>query len=380
MAARLVIVALLAMACGPSQVLEFAIEETDGDTDTMPAAESTSGDDPVPPDVGVPSTFIVNAFSPGGEPLTFEVQAGVIVALGGPSEPPASAAVVDLEGAFVVPGFIDSHVHLSPAFGMDQLDFGQSELARLGVVGGVDIAVALTDLPKLTGAWLGAGPLLAGNDGEFGASELTRDILTPDDARAAVDQAFGAGARVISVAVSNTIDDESLAALVERAHEYALPVAARQWSSTGMGRAAAAGADILSNTPLPPLTEDEVEYWGSRTVISTLSLYGGEVLAIDNLRRLHEAGATVLYGTDLGITGVPGISNAELTWLSAAGLTAQEILAAGTTAPAEIWGLDGVGTLTVGGPATFMTVAIDPLDNPSTLIEPLAVWVDGTRI
>ena len=48
-------------------------------------------------------------------------------------------------------------------------------------------------------------------------------------------------------------------------------------------------------------------------VVSTLAAFGGSPAAVDNLRRLHAAGATVLYGTDLGNTRDAGPSAEEPT-------------------------------------------------------------------
>ena len=372
------------MACGPSTVLEFAIEDTSGGQESGEDSTDDSTDDDddslPPPDLPVPGTFVLNARSPGGEPIELEIQAGVIVNLA-PSlpEPPASANQVDLAGAYILPPFIDSHVHLVPEFGEAQVGFGQTELARAGVIGGVDMSVPIGELPHYTDYWLGAGPMIGLSDGLFGIPGLTTPITTPGDATAAVDQAYGAGARVIAVDVNEDINDAALSALVARAHEHGLPVAAREVGSVRMGRAAAAGADILANTPFAPMSEGAVQYWSTRAVVSTQSVWGGEFNTMENLQRLYTAGTTILYGTDLGLQDVRGIEQFELNLLQGAGMTNQEVLDAGSKNPAEVWGLD-VGTLGMGRPATFMVVAQDPLVSMATIVEPLAVWIDGAPI
>ena len=65
--------------------------------------------------------------------------------------------------------------------------------------------------------------------------------------------------------------------------------------------------------------------------------------------------------------------------LTAIGMTPQEVIDAGTASPAEVWGLD-VGTLALGRPATFMVLAVDPLDDVTAIAEPAAVWVDGVPL
>lgn len=367
------------LACGPSTVLEFAIEDTSGGQDSGEES-SDDGDAPPPPDLPAPGTYIRNALSPGGAPIELEIQGGVIVNLATSlPEPPASANQVDLGGAYILPPFIDSHIHLIPQYGEPQISNGQTELARAGVVGGVDMSVSLGALPQYTGYWIGAGPMIGLNEGQFGIPGLATPVTTPGDAMAAVDLAFAAGARVISVDINSDVNDAALAAVVARAHELGLPVAARQLSTTGIGRAAAAGADILSNTPLAPMSEGDIQYWSARAVVSTQSVWQAEFTAVENLRLLYEAGATILYGTDLGLQNVRGIDPLELAVLTLVGMTEQEILAAGTTNPAEVWGLD-VGTLDMGRRATFMVVTQDPLVAPMTVLGPVAVWIDGVPI
>jgi len=73
--------------------------------------------------------------------------------------------------------------------------------------------------------------------------------------------------------------------------------------------------------------------------------------ALDNLRRFHDAGGTVIYGTDLGNGSIsPGIHTRELLLLGDAGLTNDEIVLALTRAPIE-----------PGAPADLIVIGGDPL-------------------
>jgi len=87
----------------------------------------------------------------------------------------------------------------------------------------------------------------------------------------------------------------------------------------------------------------------------------------------------VLYGTDLGNSPVLGIDVDELALLRRAGLSAQEVLDAATTRAAAVWGLDQLGALEPGRAATLLVLDEDPLEDPSTLARPFAVWVDGVQ-
>src|SRR6185312_8649165 len=117
---------------------------------------------------------------------------------------------------------------------------------------------------------------------------------------ATIDRLAAHGARVIKLA----LDDDGLApalipVAVAAAHAHGLEVAVHALTEQSAARAAAAGVDILAHTPVEPLSDASVAAWRGRAVISTLAAFGGSDTAVDNLRRLRAAGATILYGTDL---------------------------------------------------------------------------------
>jgi imidazolonepropionase-like amidohydrolase len=85
----------------------------------------------------------------------------------------------------------------------------------------------------------------------------------------------------------------------------------------------------------------------------------------------------VLYGTDLGNTRTAAIQPREIAAMQAAGLTGEEILAAGTVAPATWWGLTDLGSLDVGKQASLLVLDADPHIDPTTLARPQAVWMAG---
>jgi imidazolonepropionase-like amidohydrolase len=94
-------------------------------------------------------------------------------------------------------------------------------------------------------------------------------------------------------------------------------------------------------------------------IVSTLDIlsFGRDTPAIrtalENLRRFHDAGGTVIYGTDLGNGPIPaGIDTRELLLLREAGLSNEEVLAALIRAP-----LDG------NAPADVIALGGDPLED-----------------
>ena len=103
-------------------------------------------------------------------------------------------------------------------------------------------------------------------------------------------------------------------------------------------------------------------------------------VARQNLAGMRKAGATVLYGTDLGNTSTAAIDPGEITALLDAGLDGEAILEAGTSAPAAYWGFSDLGRIEEGKAASFLVLDRDPLEDPLALSEPVEVWMDGVRV
>ncbi len=240
------------------------------------------------------------------------------------------------------PPFVDSHVHLS------FLRVAEEHAAR-GVAVAIDLGAPLASLaepPPSRPRLLRSGPMLTAPGGypleSWGADGYGLGCADGAEAAAAVDRLRAAGARVIKIVLQGErgLSDEAAAAAITRAHALGLRVAAHALGAEDARRAAALGVDVLAHTPTEPLPDDVVRALSSRAVISTLAAFGGTPAAVDNLRRLRAAGATVLYGTDLGNSRTPGVDPAEIALLRAAGLDDAAIVAAGTTAPTRFWALD----------------------------------------
>ena len=305
---------------------------------------------------------------------------GTITAVG-TLTPLAGEKVIDASGQWVAPAFIDSHVHLLylPA---------ASEMAANGVAGVVDLAapteIFATSLAPLRAVV--AGPMITAIAGyptqSWGAGGYGRECADAAAAVAAVKELHALGAGVIKLPITEApqLDDAALMAAVAAAHELGLPVVSHALSDEQARRAAAVGVDVLAHTPTEMLSAKTVQAWSGRTVISTLRAFGGSAVTLANLQALKAAGATVLYGTDFGNTSTPGVDLGELMLLQAVGLTPQEIVAAGTSAPAGRWvGLGELGAVAVGKDASVMLLASDPLVDPRVLASPTAVVIRGVQ-
>lgn len=272
---------------------------------------------------------------------------------------------------------VDSHVHLA------YWPVG-AQLAAAGVTAAVDLAAPLsaigTDEP-LTVVW--AGPMItrpggypidAWDPGGFGAGCGDRACV-----ESAIAAAAAKGARVVKLALGDDgLAPDLASAAVTEAHRRGLVVAAHALDDAAALTAADLGCDVLAHTPVEQLSDATVGAWAGRAVISTLAAFGGSADAVDNLRRLREVGAVVLYGTDLGNSRVAGVDPAELKLLAAAGLDGPAIVDAMTTAPARFWKLPAAPTS--GPDASYVILTGDPRVDPARYTAPIAVYHDGRRL
>ncbi|MCA9717177.1 MAG: amidohydrolase family protein [Myxococcales bacterium] len=315
----------------------------------------------------------------GGGRLDLELEDGFITAVGVfDGATLEGAEVIDVTGKWLCPAFIDSHVHLAylPV---------ASSLAARGVAAAVDLAAPLPFLERLPTRprVLASGPMVTAVAGYptlgWGANGYGIECADATAAVAAVDLVVSAGAAVVKLPITNppTLDPVALAAATARAHEHGLKVVTHALEDKHVQLARAAGVDVLGHTPVLPLEPATATGWGGRAVVTTLAAFGASQATLDNLGALRDAGATILYGTDLGNSQDAGIQAAELAAMMTAGLDGAAILAAGTLTPASYWGLDTLGSLEVGKAASVLVLDEDPVSAPMTLSAPAMVFMDG---
>lgn len=292
----------------------------------------------------------------------------------GPTLEPRGARVVDLGGREVVPAFVDAHVHLA-LFAEDRA------LARGGVAVAVDWGAPLVTIgrPSPHLQRLDAGPLLTAVGG-YPTQSWGRDGYGLEVAGTGVDEVkrlVAQGASVIKVAMAGepALTDAQLKAIVATAHERGRKVGAHALSDREAARAGRLGVDILVHTPTERLRDETVALWKGLAVISTLDAFGGSAAAVENLRRLRAAGATVIYGTDLGNSRDASIQCGEIAALGRAGLDRGAIVHAATAAPAALFGLN-LG-LEAGRDASFIVL---PAGGGGSLCKPEQTWIRGRRL
>lgn len=310
--------------------------------------------------------------------------------------------VIDLQGAYVLPGLINAHVHdaydeaqlrrwvqagittvrdLNPHGLHDFLAFrdthqGRSEFARL----------------------LSSSPILTATGG-YGSVELKDS----QQAVAAVRQYAKQGVDVIKLAIEDDCEGrpwtllsaESLSAMTAAAHEAGKRVVAHLSHSYNLQLALDAQVDELAHMVVEPMSDEQLAavvrrglYW-----TPTLELWHGvsslfpvdyEAQAIDNLRRFHRAGGRVVLGTDFGGFSTPfdsGVPMTEFRLMQQAGMSNGDILLAATQTAAEAIGLgDQLGSLKAGKEADLLVVAGDPLMDLTALQHPLWVFHHGVVV
>ncbi len=279
--------------------------------------------------------------------------------------------------AWLWPPVIDSHVHLAFWAVADKL-------AAAGVEGVVDLAAPERTLGAASSIRvIAAGPMLTHAGGypldAWGSDGYGTPCADAACAMATVERLKSRGAGVIKIAGDDDgLDPGLYGVVVTAAHARGMKVAIHAFSEASCAAAAAAGVDVLAHTPVEPLSPATIAAWKGRAVISTLAAFGGRPSAIENLRALRAAGATVLYGTDLGNLRDPGISSDEIALLAKAGLDGAAIVDAMTTAPAAYWGFPfGIAA---GREATFLELAGDPRADLAALATPTAIYVRGQRV
>jgi imidazolonepropionase-like amidohydrolase len=314
---------------------------------------------------------------------TVLVRDGVIERL----EPDGVAALppgirrVDGAGGTLLPGFIDTHVHLD--------FYPPAEVLRGGVTTVRDLgwhAPRLEALrrhaersPTACPRLLTAGQIITSPGGypspaAWAPPGTAREVDGAEQAASAVAELAAAGACVIKVALDPTrgapaLPGPTLAAVVGAARERGLGVTAHVATAAEAVKALEAGVDELAHWPfgedLPAGLVRRVA--SSMTVVPTLHIDPSPARR-RGVRQFVAAGGRVLYGTDLGNQGPPpGVDVTELQLLMEAGLGPAAAVAAATSLAAEHLGLRGIGRVAPGWTADLLLVDGDPLQDVRAL-------------
>ena len=332
-----------------------------------------------------------------GRILAVEAQAEV--------EIPADAQIFDVQGATILPGFINAHVHLG--FDAGKLEtWAQGGVTTVGDLGAYYDDGLFPHRDELLkdnryARLVAAGPIVTVPDGypmvPWGFEGLP--VTSPEDARQKINDLLDDGADLVKIAVESgsifrtkipTLSAEEAAAIVDTAHRRGSRVSAHVTASQDLWRALNAGVDDIAHMVTNPLTDQLVDkmieddvYW-----VPTLELWNrvgyGEQRAIANLRKFVEAGGQVALGTDYAGYNAEfdlGMPMTEIELMGKAGMTPSQIIVAGTNNAAHVCHLDHeLGTLEAGKIADVLVVDGDPLEDIHALTDVRMVIHNGVVI
>ncbi|NBE55233.1 metal-dependent hydrolase family protein [Streptomyces boluensis] len=366
------------------------------------------------------------------------------IAYAGPAatapEAPARSRTVDAAGRTVLPGFIDTHVHLGVESARQmvrrhELDptvetFRTAERLRTTLDAGITTARDLGGLPAgyrdAVAAGLVTGPRLhtavrilshtgghadfhteCGFDPSSGMGEIAD---TPDEVRLAVRRLLRSGADVIKLCATGGMsspydqpDDEGLTVeeirtvVDELARHGGRPVAAHAQGTAGIINAVRGGVTSVEHGY--GLTAQARELAGEHGtfVVPTLSTvfdgidratmepfhYEKKVrwsgITRENIAAAIADGVRIALGTDAAM--VPhGRNLRELSHLVSLGMTPAAAIVAGTRSAAQLLGLDAeIGTLEAGKHGDLVLCDGDPLADVSVLADPARVLLVAQR-
>lgn len=183
--------------------------------------------------------------------------------------------------------------------------------------------------------------------------------------------------------------DDELEAIVQTAHKMGRKVAAHAHGTDGINAALRAGVDSIEHGTY--LDDDSVGLFKSKRAYLVPTLLAGATVAanaevpgyylpmvarkakevgprmMDMFKKAHEAGVTIAFGTDTGVS--PHGENArEFALMVKAGMTPTETIVAATLTASELLGIkDTVGTLEPGKAADLIAVAGDPTKDVTEL-------------
>lgn len=365
---------------------------------------------------------------PGAAPLpdaTVRVVDGRIAEVG-PSrqvKPGPGAKTLHVNGKFVVAGFWNSHVHLIPEQLLRAAERPAAELTaemrRLFTAWGFttvfDVASPLTNTLALRArieAGEVAGPRVLTVGDPFypvgGTPVYIRDwvrrngitsgeVATPDEAGARARRQLDAGAEGAKVFAGAIVGGpegvrlmqrEIVAAVAGEASRRGRPTFAHPTTPDGLRVAVDGGANVLAHVTATegPWPAETVRWLVERRValVPTLQLFEVE-LAKDGVppparekildagrqqvRELHRAGGTILFGTDVGYAAVED-TRGEVRRMSEAGLDWRAILRSMTTAPAERFGFgERAGRVARGYDGDLVVLGADPAASADALAD-----------
>jgi imidazolonepropionase-like amidohydrolase len=376
---------------------------------------------------------------------TLVVENGKIAAVGPSNEvkPPRGARTIDLRGKTITPGLIDAHAHVSDVEGQNTGATEAKVTAQLGVFARYGITSILSlggeepaafklrdaqETPSLERARIFvAGPVIVGTKPEEARQMVdkvadlhpdyikirvddnlgTTKKIQPDVYRAVIDEAhkrglrlfvhyfylddakdlLRSGADMLAHSVRDKeVDDEFIKLMKQRGVPYC-PTLTRELSTFAYQDTPSFFKDPFflreaSPKVIAQLNEPARQH-AMRESKSAQGYKAALPTAERNLKKLADAGVTVVMGTDSGATAARFegyFEHLEMQMMADAGLTPKQILTSATGAAARALKLSDAGTLAPGKWADFDIFDKNPLDDIRNTETLSAVYIAGNEV
>jgi imidazolonepropionase-like amidohydrolase len=337
---------------------------------------------------------------------TVVVVAGHIQSIGQAARPGSQGPVIDLQGHWLLPGFVDAHTHVDDlAEARRALRSGATTIGEAGVNHFADIGLrelnhrGVVDVPDVVAAGYHVrthpaddyfldfpddSDLMSGVHGTENVRRMVRRMASRGVDRIKVMATERAGTPDTDPRV-RVFGDEELAAVVDEAHKAGLWVVAHAHGDEGAAAAVRAGVHsiehgtYLSDATLGLMKEKGV--YLDPTLTATVDMsdpegeYDNPVLQMrgramlpvgrEMTARAWKMGIKIVAGTDTTYFDRNNRSLAdEIIELAGAGLPPMDAIKAGTSVSAEELGVDKrTGSIRQGFEADFVVVERSPLED-----------------
>jgi len=330
-----------------------------------------------------------------GQLLDVLVVDGVIAEIG---KDLAGDTVIDLTGCTLMPGMIDSHVHVagSAGYGIELLaTWAQHGITSVREEGMLSTSGEMEFAPLIeeanadpTSAYLVSCGKYFDREGGYGmgpTGNMGIVVTTPEEVIAEIEYKAELGYPQVKVGINSDekrMTAEQFEAAVDTAHAYGMEVAAHVNYADHLEELVGYGIDEAGHTPSDEMSGALIEGMVANAVaMNTSGAEASEEMKITNLKAFHEAGGIITVGTDLmrNYDNCMVTLTAEMAVLAKAGLSVQEVIACATRNNARALELH-TGEIAVGFEADFLAVEGEVDETFAALCDAAFVMNDGVVI
>jgi imidazolonepropionase-like amidohydrolase len=326
------------------------------------------------------------------------------VGTGSELEAPTGANIIDLNGRYILPGLMNTHVHngYDKSNLIEWANDGVTTVRDLGsTIYSPTAAFSLRDQRNgdaNNARLIAAGPLVT-TEGGYG----NYPVSSPLDAERKTSQLIEQGADLIKIAIEDNLQGQiwpllpaaEIEMIVGTAHARGRPVSAHISRSKHLETAINKGVDDVTHMVVDELPDSLIQMMVEKDIyyVPTMELWQGvsamynlnwDTIANNNLRRFVQGGGKVAIGTDYDgyVTEFQlGQPLVEMRLMQEAGMSPMQIIVAGTKHAAHVCNLDNeLGTIETGKIADIVVVQNNPLEDLQTLSNMQMVIHNGVVI